>query len=180
MSSHLNIVGVQKAYSKVLILYPTIRVSERITVFYGQNGSGKSTLLLAIMGWIHYEGTIEHNETISYMHSTPYYPKDLTLKEYLDTLVEPYDNWLTTFRLQDKLHQSIHSLSNGMKTKLNIIQCLIKPATMYLLDEPFQGLDQTAINELITYMHQSEQKFIIATHNKDVIDQLKGEVILID
>ncbi len=162
-----------KRYKNHEVVLNGLTFDQQITIIKGENGSGKSTLLKAMAELIRYDGDIVMNKSVSYMHEHTTLPSDITLQVFFDGLLglqkkqnkEKIVELCTLFQLLDKLEEPINALSKGMKTKVNLIQCLLEEKAIYLLDEPFNGLDEQSVNELTNYMKQHQNKmFIITSH----------------
>lgn len=183
MSYLVKIKDYVKKYKEATIKHKNIVINEKMTIIIGGNGSGKSTLLKSIVGLNQYEGEINHKGTFSYMSEHPIFPKDCSVKVFLDTLKlidrREYKVLLKTLNLENKLNSKIDSLSKGMKVKLNLIQCLMKEADVYILDEPFNGLDKDSTISVIKMINQSNKSFIITTHIDNILSDIKAERIYI-
>lgn len=162
-----------KRYKNHEVVIDGLTFHHQITIIKGENGSGKSTLLKAMAELIRYDGEILINKSISYMHEHTTLPSDITLRVFFDGLLglqkkqnkDKIIELCTLFQLLDKLEEPINALSKGMKTKVNLIQCLLEEKSIYLLDEPFNGLDEQSVKELIDYMKKYKHKmFIITSH----------------
>lgn len=65
------------------------------------------------------------------------------------------------------MSQTIQSLSLGEKKKIMLIATFLTDAKLYVMDEPFSGLDENSLKELYELIGQSLQsgkEFIIVTH----------------
>ena len=74
---------------------------------------------------------------------------------------------LKTFRLSDKLDWFPANFSKGMKQKVMIICAFLTEPSLYIIDEPFLGLDPLAINDLIDLMlamKKSGASILMSTH----------------
>lgn len=165
----------------------------------GLNGAGKSTLLKTILGLIHpLQGQITLNQQsisqdqaayarrIAYIPETPVLYEELTLKEHLemtalgygidvDLIMTRAQPLLKQFRLEKHLNWFPVHFSKGMKQKVMIICAMITDADLYIIDEPFLGLDPLAINHLIQLMKEKAKQgksIIFTTHVLSIADQL--------
>jgi ABC-type multidrug transport system ATPase subunit len=161
----------QKQYGSELVIVDSINSDKRIILLKGDNGSAKSTLLKAMMGLIKYNGTIDLNGTKSYMNEVIHFPKDARVKDVIDAynIIDRLSHQtlfllIDQFDLTNKVNYYIHSLSKGMKMKLQLICTFMLDRDIYILDEPFSGLDHPSVIALITYIKSSSKQFIIASH----------------
>ena len=73
-------------------------------------------------------------------------------------------------------------LSHGMLKRVSIAQAFIGAPELVLLDEPTSGLDPETANHIRTLIRQlsGERTFIISSHNLAVIEDLCGEILILD
>ena len=185
MSSKIEITKFSKKYLQHIVKLENMVISKRVNLVVGKNGSGKSTLLKAIANLIHYNGEINMNGKVCFMSEEFKYPKDIKLSLFLTLLNNISNNkssenslnsLLCSFKLNSKLDEKIDSLSKGMKAKVNIVQCLLEKADIYLLDEPMSGLDKEGILRLIEFIEKSNKQFIISTHLDNNLLNISNEV----
>lgn len=186
MNMKIEIYDFSKQYKNHIVNIDDIVINGRVSLIVGQNGSGKSTLLKAIGGIIKYGGNIECKDKVCYMDEFFSYPSDIKLFDFLKLLnstsispkkEEDISKLLDYFNLTDKQDDDIQSLSKGMKAKVNIIQCLLEKADIYLLDEPLSGLDKEGVELFKNYILKSKNNFVISTHLNDELEDLSDEVI---
>lgn len=85
--------------------------------------------------------------------------------------------------LYDDKDKLFHKYSLGMKQKLGIAQVLMENPDVMILDEVFNGLDDSScktIRELLLSEVKKGKIIILATHIKDDIEILCDEVYKID
>ncbi|MCR2821071.1 ABC transporter ATP-binding protein [Lederbergia panacisoli] len=157
----------------------------------GLNGAGKSTTIKHIIGLMEERsGSIaingltlkdqpeEYRKQLSFVPETPILYEELTLDEHLKLSAmayglseKEYENrvglLLKEFRLDKKLKWFPAHFSKGMKQKV-MIMCafLIEPA-LYIIDEPFVGLDPLGIQSLLELMKDMREKgagILMSTH----------------
>lgn len=162
-----------------------------ITALIGLNGAGKSTTIKHILGLLRpMDGEIkvngitirENNEkyrkSISYIPESPVLYDELTLEEHINLTAMAYglnmkeawekaDVLLKLFKLSDKKKFFPIHFSKGMKQKVMIICSFLVEPNLYIIDEPFLGLDPIAINDLINLMcekRDSGASILMSTH----------------
>ncbi len=184
MNSVIEIREFKKQYRNHLVELPNIIVTKRISLLVGENGSGKTTLLKGIANLLKYEGEIITNKKLCFMSELVTYPVDIDLITFLNHLNNISDNKLNnedltellkSFKLFEKQDELISNLSKGMKAKINIIQCLMEKAELYLLDEPLSGLDKDGIYQLMNYLEKSSNYFLISTHLPSAFEKIVDE-----
>ena len=172
----------------------------------GLNGAGKSTTINEIIGLLHpYAGEVlidglslpeaptEYRKKIGYIPETPSLYEELTLREHIETVAMAYDldmdqvmvrvqPLLERFRLAEKLDWFPTQFSKGMKQKVMIICAYAVDPSLYIVDEPFLGLDPVAIADLIQLLTDEKAKgksILMSTHVLDSAEKMcDGFVIL--
>lgn len=170
----------------------TVDISSHNTMVLGSNGSGKSTLFFMLAGLIGYErGTMvwrENNKKInrkevSIASDAITIPDFFTVQQTIDTAchlnhdAERPEKLISDFGLENTLNENIGNLSQGTIKKVSIILALLKSSKLVLLDEPSVSLDQQAIVVLKRIIIQDTRKFMIATHERNLFDEISDGVI---
>lgn len=157
----------------------------------GLNGAGKSTTIKEIIGLLTpsqgkitiadyslASDPVAYRKAIGYIPETPSLYEELTLKEHiavtamaydlpLDTALERAKPLLETFRLDTKLDWFPSQFSKGMKQKVMVLCAFLTEPSLYIIDEPFLGLDPLAIHDLLELMSQRKQEgagILMSTH----------------
>jgi len=127
----------------------------------GINGAGKTTLFNTIYGaksaqegQVTLMGKPITKQDIAYLQTENYFYPLMKGKEYLQ-LVAPkqsYDSWNEIFRLP--LEEFVENYSTGMKKKLAFLGLILLNREVYILDEPFNGVDIQS-NEILLLIIQS-------------------------
>lgn len=151
-----------------------------ITLIDGYNGSGKS-VTLKLIAKIYKPTSVKliSDGVVSYAPDQFPTSLNLTLDEYFNYLKKIYklptyskmiDYMVSNFNLEQFLDFKVNNCSKGTRQKVNIIQCLVKPADIYILDEPFSGLDKDSIYFLANYLCEIKSKatIIISSHEHDI------------
>ena len=126
----------------------------------GPNGSGKTTwmkmaagLVKPTSGEVFFNGSpvgIESRREVAYMSTEPYFYDWMTIEAagkyyndfFADFSMENYLSMLHEMNLNVK--DKIRTLSSGMVAKMKIALTLARDAKVYMLDEPFNGIDLLA------------------------------------
>ena len=145
----------------------------------GPNGSGKTTwmkmaagLIKPTSGTILFDGSpvgIESRKHIAYMSTEPYFYTWMTVKDvgkYYEDFFEDfssvrYRELLARMELTEDLKTRV--LSSGMAAKLKIALTMSRNASVYMLDEPFNGIDLLARDEIRECIleYASESKILL-------------------
>ena len=156
----------------------------------GENGAGKTSLLrilaglaLPAAGTVHWQGTAIDTQRTNY-HADMLYlghhaslKEDLTLSENLRSLMamdgqpvsdEAIRAALTRMGLGKRQHLPARVLSAGQKRRGLLTRLLLRPAKLWLLDEPFNALDVQAIAGLQDCLktHLSDGGMIVLTSHQ--------------
>ena len=111
---------------------------------------------------------------------------NVTVKEELDFCLKYNQNpslnesklqsILTKLNLENMDEQVVYSLSGGQKRKLQILVMLMAYPDVLLIDEPFNGLDQKSVSEVIfllkNYFLDEKHRLIVISHQLDQIQNL--------
>jgi cell division transport system ATP-binding protein len=88
--------------------------------------------------------------------------------------------------LVDLIHRSTHfphQLSGGEKQRLAIARAIITSPDLIIADEPTGNLDPINTNEIVNILKKINNlgtTIILTTHNRTVIDQIKGRVVTLE
>jgi ABC-2 type transport system ATP-binding protein len=164
----------------------------------GSNGAGKSTVIKAILGLLPVmSGAVSFmkpDSRYAYIPEQPILYDELTLWEHLDLAASAYGlgrrefldkaDWLLAlFRLEDARHDLPGSFSKGMQQKTMLIVGLLIGADVYIIDEPFMGLDPRAIRDLLSLLDQERRRgagVLMSTHALDTAERICDSLILMD
>lgn len=165
----IDIKNMTKIYMENTVHHEQISIHKRITILKGENGSGKSTLMKAILGLIHYQGSIEHRLECGYLPEKMTIPNHLKLITYLKLMLPIHrypqmESLIDLFDMRAHLEKEIAMLSKGMHMKCRLIYTLSLLKDIYVLDEPFNGLDDESMDKLKGYIVKHEKMFLISTH----------------
>ncbi|WP_299213562.1 ABC transporter ATP-binding protein [uncultured Aquimarina sp.] len=142
----------------------------------GENGAGKTTLFRSISGMENFKGTVEYTKgeiknTMGFLPTDPYFLSKITGKEYLQLLCNARN--VEVFDFEEKnifdlpLHHYAETYSTGMKKKLALTGVLMQNNDIFILDEPFNGVDiysNTIINQVLTKLKELNKIVILSSH----------------
>lgn len=172
----------------------------------GLNGAGKSTTINHIIGLLKpFSGSIKINgvsidndsqkykQQIAYVPESPILYPELTLKEHLEMTILAYHlnqskawerakHLLYRFRLSNKLNWFPIDFSKGMKQKVMITCAFLTDAKLFIIDEPFLGLDPLAVHDLLSLIHKRKMRgssILMTTHVLDTAQRFCDRFVLI-
>ena len=172
----------------------------------GLNGAGKSTTINEIIGLLTpYKGQIQidglelrnnpsdYRKKIGFIPETPSLYEELTLREHIETVAMAYDieqetafkrvdKLLEMFRLKEKLDWFPVHFSKGMKQKVMIICAFVVDPSLFIVDEPFLGLDPVAIADLIQLLDEEKKKgksILMSTHVLDSAEKMCDSFVIL-
>ena len=164
---------------------------KQIVGLIGLNGAGKSTTIRHIIGLMEpHKGSVELNgktfiedpesyrSQFTFIPETPILYEELTLKEHLELTAMAYglsketfekrlSPLLKEFRMEKRLKWFPAHFSKGMKQKVMIMCAFLVEPELYIIDEPFLGLDPLAINALLERMNEAKNNgaaVLMSTH----------------
>lgn len=143
----------------------------------GPNGSGKTTFLEFLYN-IHFSqtGFVKKNEnSFFFIDINNFFDPNFTIKEHLNFWNKCFNNiklenkLLDYFELKKIYNKKPNEISWGQKKRLNLAILTLINKNIWLLDEPFTGLDIKASKQLIKLCKnhlKNKGVIIIAHHNK--------------
>lgn len=172
----------------------------------GLNGAGKSTTIKHIIGTllpksgeimlngVTLKGDMDKYRTsFSYIPETPVLYDELTLKEHLELTAMAYgldketfatrsDVLLKEFRMEKRLNWFPSHFSKGMRQKVMILCAFLVNPSLYIIDEPFVGLDPLGIQSLLNQMDDKKREgasILMSTHILSTAERYCDRIILL-
>lgn len=171
----------------------------------GPNGAGKSTSMKTIVGFlplskgrIRVDGLditrfpIESRRRIGYLpEHTPLYT-DMRVREYLTYRAQlkgvgwrarksRVDYVVESTGLEDRVRQTIGTLSKGYKQRVGIADALVGDPGLLILDEPTIGLDPNQIREVRGLLDRLAERhtILLSTHILPEVERVCDRVVVI-
>ncbi|WP_025728863.1 ABC transporter ATP-binding protein [Atopobacter phocae] len=177
-----------------------------ITALIGLNGAGKSTTIKHILGLLPLrQGQIINHglslnapnylKQLAYVPEMPMLYQELTVQEHVELVLTSYHvddkerikkralNYLKAFRLEHEWTSYPAYFSKGMQQKVMLVCALMLDVPLYVIDEPFLGLDPLGIQtllEIITIKKQEGRAVLLSTHVLDTAERFCDHFIIID
>ena len=163
----------------------SLDVGPGITCLKGPSGCGKTTLLRVISGlMIPDSGTVTGRpERISFMFQEDRLFPWLTVLENVKLVcgdAQKAMDLLKAVELEKEAGSLPSSLSGGMKRRVALARALAFDCGMFLLDEPFKGMDPGLTRRLIPLITGLDVPVIAATHSEEELALLGGRVIVME
>lgn len=155
----------------------------------GPNGSGKTTwmklaagLVKPSSGEILYENGpigIESKKEVAYMSTEPYFYNWMTVADvgkyyqdfFEDFSMEKYQEMISRMELAEDMKAK--KLSSGMMAKLKIAVTMARKAKVYLLDEPLNGIDLLARDEIMRTILEAVDPDVTLVISSHLVDELE-------
>jgi ABC-2 type transport system ATP-binding protein len=181
----IQINNVRKSYDRHPVLSGiTLELHPgKIQGIVGENGSGKTTLFECIRNLTDYKGTIRIDKPakIGYLPSEPYFYPNMKGIEYIEFCLSARKQKInlseinrtnTLFELP--LNEYAMHYSTGMKKKLLFLSLIMQQNDIFMLDEPFNGLDLTSailFKHILLRLKEKNKTVFLSSH---IIPSLTG------
>lgn len=170
----------------------------------GPNGAGKSTIILMLLGLteptsgsISVAGFNSTREPLKVKSITGYLPEKVGFYEDMSAYANlsytaelnsvPYreipkriDKVLDMVNLSANKKQLVKTYSKGMKQRLGIADVLVKDPKLVIFDEPTEGLDPKAANQMLqTILDLNREKgmtFMLSSHQLNLVQKICARV----
>ncbi len=185
-SKSINIDNISFAYEDKIVFenYSQSFPLGETSVIMAPSGFGKTTLLYMIAGLISStKGNINipiNNPNFSFAFQDLRLIESLNVKKNI-TLVnsnistKDLDECLEALGIKDLANKKVSALSGGEKSRVSIARALMADYDILLLDEPFNGLDDTTKDKVMNYIKEKtvHKTVLLVTHNNDEADYFK-------
>ena len=198
-----------KDYGQVLALDSlTLDISGGTTGLVGANGAGKSTLLKLLLGLIPATGgraeVLGHDiategesirGAVGYLPEHDCLPPDVSASDFVVHMAmmsglprvaarERAAEVLRHVGLAEERYRPMGGYSTGMKQKAKLAQALAHDPRLVLLDEPTNGLDPAARDEMLGLVRRIGHDFgiavIVTSHLLGELERVSDNVVVLD
>ena len=192
--------AVTKAFgSKIAVNHVDLKLEAgHIYALLGPNGSGKTTwmkmaagLIKPTSGEVWFDGKpvdIDSRRYVAYMSTEPYFYSWMSAKDvgkyygdfFEDFSYERYVKLLSSMELSENL--KTRARSSGMMAKLKVAVTLARDARVYMLDEPFNGIDLLARDEIRANILESAREdklLLLSSHLVEEMEAIADRAVFI-
>lgn len=164
----------------------------------GPNGSGKTTwmktaasLTKPTKGGVYWNGSpvgVESRREIAYMPTESCFYHWMTVNDvgqYCQDFFEDFDRAKFGEMLADldlAEEEKVKNLSSGMNAKLRLAACMARKAKVYLLDEPLNGIDLLArdqVMDAVISAMRPDASIVISSHLVEEVESVVSTAIFI-
>ncbi len=186
--------NISKSYGSKSVLNNLNLRLERGKVYgiVGENGAGKTTLFKCLAGLESFDGEIQSElqplkNYLGLLPTNPIFMSKITGWEYLKLLSvsrnikEEQFEEKNIFELD--LNQFVETYSTGMKKKLALLGVLLQNNEVFVLDEPFNGVDihsNIIIAEIILKLKSLNKVVIISSHIFSILSETCDEIHVLE
>jgi ABC-type multidrug transport system ATPase subunit len=188
--------GVSHAFGDLEVLGDvSFRLSTgTVACVVGANGSGKTTLLRAVADLLEPDaGEISvatgDGRRVGYLAQQSAFRDQFTVAETLAFYGSLVDDAVDTEAILERVGLStvadrrVDALSGGMRRLLGIAQTMVGDPSVFVLDEPANGLDPTMARRLRTVIDDlaaDGNTVLLSTHDVHAVERLADTVLVVD
>ena len=205
----ISTAGLTKHYGTVHALTDlTLTVGSGVTGLVGANGAGKSTLIKILLGLLEPTSgrasvlghdielaSQEIRRLVGYMPEHDCLPPDVSASDFVVHMArmsglgasaarERSADVLRHVGLEEERYRPMGGYSTGMKQRAKLAQALVHDPRLVFLDEPTNGLDPAARNDMLHLVQRIGAEFHIAvlvtSHLLGELEQVSDHVIVLD
>src|SRR5229473_662433 len=170
----------------------------------GRNGAGKTTTMRAVMGiyrplggsitWSGHPVGLSDRLRFGYMpEERGLYPQMRVLNQiaYFARLhgvaqraaTSQAQQWLTRLGLEGREQDRVVALSHGNQQRVQLAVALVYQPELLVLDEPFAGLDPSAVDSLSEVLRAETARgtaVLFSSHQLDLVERLCDRIVILE
>lgn len=175
-----------------------------IVGFVGRNGAGKTTTMRCVMGvlqptggkvlWNGHQATLTDHLRFGYMpEERGLYPQMRILDQLVyfgrihgmsaDRARTRAKEWIHTLELDGREEDRVVALSHGNQQRVQLAAALVFDPDLLVLDEPFAGLDPSAVDVLsdtIRGVAKGGKSILFSSHQLDLVERVCDRIVILD
>ena len=169
--------GAKEVLSDVTkVLYPN-----HVYCLMAPSGGGKTTLLHILAGLMRQDGgTVLGDMQVSMVFQEDRLCEDETALRNVEMVCADREKALSYLEelVPEAVLQPVKTLSGGMRRRVCIARALAADAEVLLFDEPFNGLDEACMHKTVEVVRKKQdgRVLVVATHHKEEVERLCGEI----
>ncbi len=190
----IRISNLSKSYGTKQVLKNVNLSFEKGKVYgiVGKNGAGKTSFFNCLADIETYEGSIESDFTniknhIGLLETNPIFLSRITSWEYLKLFCRARNIHEENFESKNifdlPLNQYAETYSTGMKKKLALMAILLQKNDVFILDEPFNGVDiqsNILITTIIDKLRAAQKTIVISSHIFSTLSNSCDQIFLLN
>ncbi len=170
----------------------------------GRNGAGKTTTMRAIMGILRADSgevtwngrpiTADDRLRFGYMpEERGLYPQ-MRIAQELEYFAQLHgldssdsaaaaSHWIDVLGLASRAEERVVSLSHGNQQRVQLAVALVHDPELLVLDEPFAGLDPSAVDSLSSILREQAAAgtaVLFSSHQLELVEQLCDSVVILE
>lgn len=178
--------------------------SGEIVGLVGRNGAGKTTTMRCVMGilnpkggsiqWAGHPVALEDRLRFGYMpEERGLYPQMKVLQQMayfgrlhrlpLDAALKAAQHWIHRLGLEGREEDRVVALSHGNQQRVQLGVAMVHDPDLLILDEPFAGLDPSAVDELSRVLREvasAGKAVLFSSHQLDLVERLCDQIIILE
>lgn len=195
----------QRFGERVAVDKLSLAVNEgEIVGLVGRNGAGKTTTMRAVMGilqplggsirWSGHAVGLPDRLRFGYMpEERGLYPQMRVLDQVayfaqlhgldLQAATSQAQKWITTLGLEGREQDRVAALSHGNQQRVQLAVALVYHPELLVLDEPFAGLDPSAVDSLSQVLRAETARgtaVLFSSHQLDLVERLCQRIVILE
>lgn len=170
----------------------------------GRNGAGKTTTMRSVMGilapmggsirWSGHDVGLDDRLRFGYMpEERGLYPQMRVLDQMVyfgrlhglatDKAKKAAQEWITRLGLEGREQDRVVALSHGNQQRVQLGVALVYEPDLLILDEPFAGLDPTAVDTLSDVLREvagQGRAILFSSHQLDLVERLCDRIVILE
>ena len=175
----ISVENITFRYGKKLVLDQfSLQIPEvGVTAFSGPSGCGKTTLLRVMAGLLRpEEGRVTGTaEPVILFQESRLFPWRTCEQHIADVLPRERrreaGRWLALVELEGEGRAYPASLSGGMGRRLALARTLACGGDLFLLDEPFTGVDEACMGRIMDRIRELGVPVVLSSHESAVVER---------